>query len=556
MSQTASLPRSTTTPPLAIRRVLRRVDARLRLAGSARGLGTLGMVAAVGLALGMAADYQWTLPIAVRWGIWGTWLAAVALILAMGVLRPLLRRSRWIDLAAVAEKADPRLEERLTGSIALLDSANPPSGCSPALVAALAEDAAGHVGDFDPSTVQRRGRPLLRLALGLVAVGLVAAPVVARPDPFRTLALRFVAPWLDLEQIGRFVLKVRPGDTVAAIGADFAVEAEAVARFGGETPPEAATLEWVDDKGQSHRTPMTFHQDNTTSSPKRWLEAVVPRLAGHVDYRVSMESARSRSYEVKAVEPPQSCEFSARVEPPAYTKLPAFDARDPSKIEAIEGSRVVLSFYSCHAFREFELTWPSALPEKPSRVDVSPPDLKHGKVAFDAVAGGPIVLTLRRHYQHDEIDGLPETRQLIVRPDQPPTLAVKGPASPSEARPDDVLPLGVAARDDFAVASAELHYEVRKSSSDQSRTGQVPLTLEGSGTPTARGVASLSLRDLGLEIGDALSYRVRVIDNRPAPKGPNETWSDVRAISITAKAEPMIAKDDRLRRESFQTRLD
>ena len=552
MSQTA-IPPESSAPPLAIRRALRRVDARLRLAASSRGLGTLALVAAIGSALGMAADFVWPLPIAVRWAIWGSWVAFVVMIVAADVIRPWLKRSRWIDLAAVAERADPRLEERLTGSIALLDEANHPTG-SPALIAALAEDAAGHIGEFDPSLVKGRGRPLRRLALGLVAVALVAAPSFARPDPFRTLALRFFAPWLDLERISRFAIEVKPGNAVAAIGADFAVEARVTSRFSSGALPAAATLEWTDEKGAAHRLPMTAK--SSTSTPGRSFDATLPGLAGDVDYRISTDSVRSRAFRVSVFNTPEACELSARVEPPAYTKIPASDAKDSSRIEAIEGSRIVLKFYSCMPYRDHELTWPSPTPGKPLRIEGQPVNMKYGTIAADALATGPFVLTLL-HDGYRGLNGHPQTRQLVVRPDLAPTLAVKGPPSPGEARPDDVLQLAVAARDDFGVASAELHYEVRKSStSEESKAGHVDLKLDGLGTPSARGVGSLSLRDLGLEIGDALSYRVRVADNRPAPKGPNEAWSDARAIAITAKAEPMIAKDDRLRRESFQARLD
>ncbi len=551
MSQTAIPPQSS-APPLAIRRALRRVDARLRSAASCRGLGTLALMAALGSALGMAADFVWTLPDPARWAIWGVWISVTAWLLAAGVIRPLLKRSRWIDLAAVAERADPRLEERLTGSIALLDSSNHPTG-SPALIAALAQDAVGHVGEFDPSLVKAVGRPLRRLALGLVAVALVAAPSFARPDPFRTLALRFFAPWIDLERIGRFALEVKPGDAVAAIGSDFAVEAKVTSRFRSDAAPEAATLEWTDEKGEVHRVRMTAK--SSPSTPGRSFEATLPGLAGNVDYRVSTDSGRSRAYRVSAFETPKACELSARVEPPLYTKLPASDVKDPSKIEAIEGSRVVLTFYSCMPYYDHVLLWPSPTPGKPLKIEGKPLNMKYATIAAEAQASGPFVLTLLKD-GYRGLNGHPQTRQLVVRPDLAPTLAVKGPPSPGEARPDDVLQIAVAARDDFGVASAELHYEVRRSSSEESKAGHVDLKLDGLGTTSARGVGSLPLRDLGLEIGDALAYRVRVLDNRPAPRGPNEAWSDSRAIAITAKAEPMIAKDDRLRRESFQARLD
>ena len=554
MTQTATPPAS--PPALPIRRALRRVDARLRSKASARGFGTAVLVAAIGSIVGMAVDFALTLPGPVRWAIWGSWVVMVALVVVLGVLRPLFRKSRWIDLAAVAERADPRLEERLTGSIALLDDPSHASG-SPALIAALAEDAAEHVGEFDPKLV-KGGRPAaLRLVVGLVALALVAAPSVVRPEPFRTLALRFFAPWMDLDRVGWFSLAVVPGDKVVAIGSDLPIEAKVAPRFRSTAPlPEAATLEWTDEKGESHRVPMTARTSEASAS-SRGFETTLPRLSGSMSYRVSTTSARSRAYTVTAVEPPKACEFSARIEPPSYTKLPPSTAKDPSRIEALEGSRVVLTFESCAPFRKAELIWPSLPPAKPREVEVpSSNGMKHATITAEAEASGPFVLTLLQSYKHN-LDGRPETRQLVVRPDAPPTLAVKGPPATSEARPDDVLEVGVAARDDFAVASAEIHYEIRRSKSEaESQAGRVELKLDGLGSPVARGVGMLPLRDLALEPGDALAYRVKVLDNRPAPKGPNVAWSDSRSISISTKAEPMIAKDDRLRRESFQARLD
>ena len=552
MTQIAIPPASAPSRP--IRRALRRVDVRLRSLASARGLGTAGLVAALGAVPGMAADFLWALPQPARWAIWGLWVAAVGSILAARVLRPLTRRSRWIDLAAVAERVDPRLGERLTGSIALLDGAGHAHG-SPALIAALAEDAAGHVGEFDPSLVHAPGRPIGRLMAGMLALGLVAAPGFVRPDPFQTLGLRFLAPWMDLDRVGWFSLTVTPGDKVVAVGSDLAIEAKVAPRYGESSPPESALLEWLDEKGTTHRVRMTPRTSEVSTS--RAFDVTLPRLAGSMSYRVSTTAARSRSFRVTAVEPPMICELKALIEPPSYTKLAASQAKDPARIEAVEGSRITLTFASCMRFRKFEVVWPVPAPAKPQAIEIpSEGDMSHGIATLEAVASGPYVLTLRQDYDHG-LDGHPETRQLVVRADAPPTLAVKGPAAVSEARPDDLLQVGVAARDDFAVASAELHYEIRRSkATDEIQAGHVDLKLDGLGSPVARGVGSLALRDLALEPGDALAYRVKVVDNRPAPKGPNVTWSDAKAISIVATAEPMLAHDDRVRRESFQARLD
>jgi len=536
--------------PRPIRRALRRVDVRLRALASARGLGTAALVASIGAAAGMAADFAATLPQPIRWAIWGAWAGSVGLVLLVAVVRPWLRKSRPIDLAAVAERSDPALGERLTGSIALLDRDSHPNG-SPALIAALADDAAAHAGAFRPSDLGG-GRAFGRLGLGALALALVAAPSFARPDPFRPLAIRFLVPWRDLDPVGWYALAVEPGDKVVAIGSDFKVEARVAPRFGTRPAPETATLEWTDAAGQLRRTRMTPRAAGAT--PDRSFEATLARLAGSTSYRVAAGPSRSRSYRVTAVEPPTIASVTARVEPPAYTKLPAGPARDPARIEVVEGSTIALTVATSSPVARVELAWPSAPPAGPRSVTLTPAG-SSATATVTAEAGGPFTLTARgdRH----GLDGPTETRQLAVRPDAPPTLAVKGPGARSEARPDDVLQVALAARDDFAVASAELHYEIRRANSGaDSEAGKVDLKLDGLGTVVARGTGSLPLRGLALQPGDALAYRIRVADNRPAPKGPNLAWSEARALAIVASAEPMQAREDRARRESLGSRLE
>ncbi len=562
MTRAATLPppapEAMPTLPAPIRRTLRGVDRRLRVSATARGMGESLLAAAFGAAVGMAADFAFVLPLAVRWGIWGWWVGSVGIILAAFVGLPLLRRSRWIDLAAVAERADPGLGERLTGSIALLDRQGRPNG-SPALVAALAADAAAHVGAFRPGKGLVGKPATARLAAGLAALALVAAPGLARPDPFGTLALRFLAPWLDLGRVGRFAIAVEPGDQVAAIGSDFRVGATVAPRYGPDPAPDGAWLEWSDGSGAPRRARMASLP--VDSGPSRKFEATLPALAGPITYRVATDSARSRSFRVTAVEPPTVASLTARVEPPSYTKLPAGLARDPARVEAVEGSRIVLTIGTSVPVGAVDLAWPSPPPAGPLTIALTPAgDGRTSAATVGAEASGPFTLTPRR--DRHGIDGRPDLRQVVVRPDAPPTLAVRGPAAPGESGPDDVLEVAVAARDDFAVASAELHYEVRRKaagaapSPDADRPGHVDLPLAGLGTPTARGDGSLPLRQLDLRPGDSVTYRVRVLDNRPAPRGPNETWSSPRPLAIVATTEPMLARRDRARRESIQARLE
>ena len=125
--------------PKSIRRGLTRLRRRIRALGALRGLGTVALVLALGAVLGMAADLAVVLPGWARWSLWGACLGAAGLAVLATVVWPLVRRVGWTDLAAVAERGHPTLDERLTSSVALLGAR--PHG-SPELIAALADEAA------------------------------------------------------------------------------------------------------------------------------------------------------------------------------------------------------------------------------------------------------------------------------------------------------------------------------------------------------------------------------------------------------------------------------
>src|SRR4051794_4839614 len=112
--------------PGAIRSGLKRVERRIRLFGLLRGLGMLAALLAAGAAAGMVTDFLWPLPTAVRWAIWLGWVGAGLVMLGGAVARPVVRRMRWDDLAAVAEAGNPELGERLVSTVGLLGEGREP----------------------------------------------------------------------------------------------------------------------------------------------------------------------------------------------------------------------------------------------------------------------------------------------------------------------------------------------------------------------------------------------------------------------------------------------
>ena len=580
MTQAALDNRPLSAPlPAPIRRVLTRVRRRLRGAAVLRGLGFVTLIGAIGAVLGMGADFAGPLPQAVRWAIWGAWLAAVAAAMVLAVLRPWLRGAAALDLAAVAQRAHPELGERLTGAVALLSPRRDrPVHGAPALIAALADEAAAEVAIIDPARAVPWRRPARWFALGLAVLGLTAAPAILWPATYGILARRFVAPWVDLERVGRFVITVAPGDRVAAIGADVTMGAHVRPRFGNLTPPESAWLEWTESRGNGgwHRVAMPVEEASAASTATRSFAVTLPRLTGSLNYRVASGSALSRSYRITALEPPAVAALAATVEPPAYTRLAVVKVADPSRIEAWEGSRVTLNVAASRPVTAINVAWPAAVENAKQPATTTSgsrtfaaslgADGKSGTATIAAEASGAFAVTLRDAHGLNSRPEAEGTRRVMVRLDAAPVVALTDPEAAHETSPGDVLTLRVEARDDVAVASVELHYTIDRRRGQASteaakapaepESGHIAAELPGLGTRGARGEMRLELARLELAPGDTLAYRVRVADNRPAPRGPNVTWSPGRALSIVAKAEPLLARQREAERQRLQAELE
>ena len=532
--------------PRPIRRGLARVGRRLRAATLVRGTGLVGLSTAAGVALAAGADLSTILTAPARWTIWAAWVAAGLVALTWAVLRPLARRAGWADLAAVAERAEPALGERLTGAVGLLGR---PHG-SPALIAALADDAGRRAAALRPRVAL--GRPLLWLAAGAAAWALLLLPAALRPDPWARTLRRALAPWSSAERVGRFLVDVRPGDAVVGAGSDLPIVATVRPRYGDPGAPEAALVEWSTDGGRLRRAAMTPQAEGPARV--RSFEASLPRLGGRTRYRVVAGTGVSPWHTALAVEPPAVARVEATVTPPPYTRRPPARAADPSRIEAREGSAVALVVAPSKPVRSLSVAWPEG---SSTRVVPLVP-AKNGQTwsaIVSASVSGQYSFVLRDEHDLANIPGPP--RRLLIRADAPPTVALGGGDDPRPARPDDVLLVEVDAADDLAVADVELHYAVERGrTGGEPEPGVVPAPMPGLGTPSARGEAALNLKPLELRPGDRVVYRVRVADNRPAPAGPNVAWSSPRALGISATADPLSAGKADAERSGLLARLE
>ena len=117
------------------------------------------------------------------WGVWVAWVVAASGPLARALARGLAGKARALDLAAVLERGYPELGERLTGAVGLLGGAAGAHG-SPALIAAMADDASAHADGLDTARAAPAGGALAAAGAGARGRGPGRRAGVVRPDPY------------------------------------------------------------------------------------------------------------------------------------------------------------------------------------------------------------------------------------------------------------------------------------------------------------------------------------------------------------------------------------
>ena len=188
-----------------------------------------------------------------------------------------------------------------------------------------------------------------------------------------------------------------------------------------------------------------------------------------------------------------------RIEPPAYSGRPAVTLDSPSRIDALEGSRLA-----------FELRGSGRLRFGDAPVEGTIVARESGYFALegDAADGGdraPTVLI-----------------PLTVARDRVPSVRIEAPARDLLLpRGDRTIAVTIHAADDLALAGLELRYTKVSGTGEQFEfvEGTLPVRLERTSAREWRAAGELALPALRLDAGDSLVYRAVARDQRPGASG-------------------------------------
>ena len=373
-------------------------------------------------------------------------------VLAGFLLRCLRRRRRARfsndQVALAIERRMPvPMANRLINLIQLAREA----GGQPASQAAIAENCR-HLRQMRLEPAARSLPALvhagLALFLALVGVGFW----FFQRERFTNAATRIFLPLARVAPVYRTLLTVEPGDLQAAPGADVTI----TARIAGRIPATLAVFRRVNDRRSAD-------------------EIKVPPGAARADYTFRAV-AESFAYAVRGgdyvspfytVTVPVPCELqrlAAVLHAPDYARQPAREQEGPAgDLEALAGTRAELRFTFSRPLEKATLLLetapgPAAATDPAANVRSLPlarlsPTEFSGALVFQEVRGYQLAMV--RPGQPAAL-----SRKYLLRelPDLPPDLQLSGIAGQMEILSDSVVPVTLAARDDYGLAEVGLFF--------------------------------------------------------------------------------------------------
>ncbi len=349
---------------------------------------------------------------------------------------------------------------------------------------------------------------------GLGVAAAIGLAFLAWPSLVVHQVLRLLDPMTERPPFALHEYEVAPGDVEIHYGDPVDVRA----RVRGEDLPGSLQLVQLRADGTTLRHPLF---EDAGGAWEGSLGLVTQPLA----YWVEGPRSRSRRHRVRVITVPRIDRVEVRVEPPPYTRKPAWDGPFPDAgLEGVLGTRVVLRVHANRPLREGALTWST------------------GGVPLDLVPGSAVEIVTREFLVREDAefdvtvtdrDGQVSRRGFHGRirriPDRPPSVSLLEPAPDNAATPDAKIPVVVEAEDDFGVRRLALHWKIGEVRVER------PLPVPPDEEPLVQAGTVLDLGALGAKPGDVVELFAVALDNDPT--GEKAGHSKVHRIRIVSTEE-------------------
>lgn len=519
-----------------------RLQKRIRGVSAVGGLGLTACIGSLFIATCLILDILVDLPLPVRVSLLVGAAAITMISLALGVIRPSLKRASTLELAAFVESQFPEFDERLLSSVEMMHDQD--SSASPLMKRWLYQETAQLTRKIDFAEAVDARKSVRRCWWGAGALMVLFIPTLFAGQAYGVLLSRFVNPWGNYERVQNLILTIENGDRTVPNKSDVEIKATVSWRLQPGEIPETAWLDWKTDSGQIDRRRLDWNQE---------LESylgTLSRVETGFDYFVSAGRSRTKTHRIDVAQRPEITALQIEVTPPGYTGLAA-QLHDVvlGEIIAVEQSTWRVSATLNKPVVAAEILWLDGdIPKDAEFLDENVPVVSVTKFDLSADSqqanlnevlslqhpSGRYVLRLTD--EHGLTSETSSIRRLTIVPDEAPLIDFADAENRPEAKPTDEIPVPVQAADDYGIAGLELHYEILngKTTVDQ---GVQTVAADQLGLTEVLRDFSLDLNEFQLKAGMQIAIRARAVDERPVPE-PNESWTATRLILIRDDAKP------------------
>jgi hypothetical protein len=434
------------------------------------------------------------------------WAAIAVAVIALVVMLRRWRAFRTVDAVCQAERARPDIGQRLRTSHDYQTNPEQVSPANPELIRALEVETQERVASH-PIEPLGRSWPIYGLLGGCAAMAIAwLVAFVALPE-WRVATARLLFVPVHYSDV-----RVEPLPDHVSLGQDMVVRLQVTGR-----PLQTARVLYR-NSGDAEWSEAALQPD--ASGPLvNELTARVPDCRQDIEVQIQAGHYDSGIHPVAVRLPLVLEEWKAKLQPPAYTGLPAADG-SPQGMRVPEGSNLQLA---------------AKYNRRPSEVEVevesNPVAAKPALTEIDDAVAHLAIITDREPMDLSvhavAADGMEDESSLHIEvvPDRRPELRFVAPEATAEAIPTAELHFSLQAFDDYGLGTVGIRYRV-----DDGPEQTLWERAENEPTSAIAMTVSLPLEDLDVSYPQALTYYAYAIDNRQ-PETQRAT-SELRFIDI------------------------
>ncbi len=434
------------------------------------------------------------------------WLSIVGIVVvSLCRLRPWLRFES-ADAAGAAERAWPEIGQRLRTSHDYASGLENTAPANPELVIALEQETEQRMTD---RVIEPLGPawPLITMVGLCFTVAITWMAVLALLPEWRISTARLLMLPMHYSQVD-----IEPLPESVPQGDDFIARVHVQGR-----PLESARIRYRisgDTEPWSEVGLRSLGSDELIDE----LTAVLPDRQHDFEVQIDAGPVVGPIHRIAVRIPLRMEQWTAAVEPPAYTQLPTSEG--PAQgIRVPEGSRIELAGHYNRAPHDVDVTI------RPATAATDPRPTIEDSVAYLAIDAGDQAMELMMTATAADSMTDESSLHIDVVPDQRPRIKFAAPQQDAEAIPTAEVHFTLEAVDDYALAKVGIRYRIDD--------GEEQTLWETSLQDHASAIAettTLPLEELNLSYPQAITYYAYAVDNRQPQ--PHEVTSELRFLDI------------------------